>query len=104
MTLFRRYKARRILRATGITLTPEEMGLVVSPYSPWGPLSIIPCPDIARDKTDRTAYRAYNDLRNLYILCRWHGVKTCAVNTCCRPAERMDPDDPITQEMDRTDP
>lgn len=142
LTLYRRYKARRILRATGITLSPEEWTLVVSPYSPWGPLStidatlerrirlaclwtmvnhswrrvhwrprtrqgaweLIPCPDIARDKTNHTADRAYNELRNLYIVCRWNGVKTCTVNAAHRPAERTDTNEETAKDMDCPEP
>lgn len=144
LKLYRRYKARRILRATGIKLDQEEIQLITSDYSPWGPLkvradeidqskrirlaclwvlvhspnrwvywrprtrmgawAIIPCPDIANDKTDHVAYQAYNDLRNLYIVCRWHGVKTCTVNTCHRPAERMDTHEETAKDMDRPEP
>lgn len=142
MSLYHQCKARKILRATGIATSPEEWAIVVSPYSPWGPLSIIdapldrrirlaclwtlthhpcrrihwrprtrqgaweiiPCPDIARDKTDKTAYRAYNELRNLYIMCRWKGVKTCKVHTSNRPAERMTTNEETAKDMDCSEP
>lgn len=144
LLLYRRYKARRILRAAGIPLSPEEMKLITSDYSPYGPLKvraneigqnrrirlaclwvlvhshnrrvywrpktrmgaweIIPCPDIAEDKTDHVAYQAYNDLRNLYIVCRWKGVKTCTVNAAYRPDERTDTHEETDKDMDCPEP